>query len=66
MTIHVEVNSDQLEVRFSDTGQPYLIDIASLICDAASEPYRRSEARRWFAGALVKRPMLTHIKGRPC
>ena len=65
MTIFVEVVSEKLEVSYSDVPQQrYLTDMPALICDAASECYRRGERRRWFAD--VRRPTLMFMNGRPC
>jgi hypothetical protein len=65
MSIFVEVTSDQLEVSFSDLpGRAYRSNMATLICDAASEPYRRGQSGRWFA--TPQRPTLMFMNGRPC
>lgn len=65
MTISVEVTSDRLEISFSKLpGRCYTTNLAVLICDAASEPYRRGESSRWFAG--THRPALAEVNGRPC
>lgn len=65
MSIFVEIIDERLEVTYSDVPFcAYRTNIAALICDAASEPYRRGDAHRWFAG--THRPELTEVNGRPC
>lgn len=63
--IFAEIVDDHVEVTYSELpNKSYRTNIATLICDAASEPYRRGEAKRWFAG--THRPALAEINGRPC
>lgn len=65
MSIFVEIVDDRLDVSYSETPFcVYRTSIATVICDAASEPYRRGESSRWFAG--THRPTLTEVNGRPC
>lgn len=65
MTISAEVVGDGLEVSFSELpGKSYHTSAVTLICDAASMPYRRGESRRWFAAP--PRPSLDELNGRPC
>lgn len=65
MTISAEVIGDRLEVTFSEIpNQRYRTDMTALICDAASEPYRRLESDCWFRA--TQRPPLDEVNGRPC
>lgn len=65
MTISAEIIGDRVEVSFSETpSYSYRTSLAVLIADAASEPYRRGDARRWFAPPV--RLPLDELNGRPC
>jgi hypothetical protein len=63
--IFAEIVSDRIEVSFTELpGMGYATSVCALICDAASEPYRRGDSNRWFAG--THRPALAELNGRPC
>lgn len=65
MTIFAEVVDERLEVAYSDLpGLRYHTNPATLICDAASMPFRRGDSQRWFN--VPHRPSLTELNGRPC
>lgn len=65
MSIFVEVVDERLDVSYSEAPFcVYRTSVATLICDAASEPYRRGQSPRWFA--TPHRPALCEMNGRPC
>lgn len=61
----IEIVSDRVEVSYQNLpATTYQSNMEVIICDAASEPYRRGDARRWFAPKL--RPALEEVNGRVC
>ena len=67
MTIFAEVVDERLDISYSDLpGQVYRTGMADLICDLASEPYRRGERSRYFMGISGRGVPLSELKGRPC
>ena len=67
MTIFAEVVDERLDISYAELpGQVYRINMADLICDLASEPYRRGDSERFFIGTSGRNVPLTEWKGRPC